>query len=190
MTVRTHFVAALIVVVTGCAPPTMAAPGPRPTGPAVVMIVRHGEKPADRDPNLSPRGYERAAALARVIPARFPRPDFLFATRRSAHSDRPMETVAPLAQALHLEVDHRFKDDDFATLARTILTDPKYAGRTVLIVWHHGELPALAHALGATDAPDAWRDDVFDRVWKITYDKGVAAWQDLPEHALPGDSAK
>jgi Histidine phosphatase superfamily (branch 1) len=70
-------------------------------GPRIVMIIRHAEKPAgtegEKDPNLSDRGYERAAALAKVIPERFPKPDFLIATRRSKHSNRPVETVTPLA---------------------------------------------------------------------------------------------
>jgi broad specificity phosphatase PhoE len=160
-------------------------------GPAIVMIIRHAEKPADKDPNLSPRGYQRADALATVIPAHFPKPDFLIATKRSSHSDRPLETITPLAKAMHLEIDQKFKDDDFADLAQSVLTDPKYAGKTVLIAWHHGKIPDLAHALGAKDAPGKWPGEaVFDRVWKITYDKGVAKWEDLPERALPGDSEK
>ncbi len=152
------------------------------------MIIRHAEKPADKDPNLSPRGFERAAALATALPAHFPHPDFLIATKRSAHSDRPMETITPLARALHEEIEHSVKDDDVAELARSILTDPRYAGKTVLIAWHHGKIPELAHALGAKDAPDAWDEKAFDRVWKIRYEKGVAKWQDLPQRALPGDS--
>jgi hypothetical protein len=68
-----------------------------PQGPRIVMIIRHAEKPAgtngEKDPNLSERGYERAAALAIVIPERFPKPDFLIATKRTKGSHRPVETI-------------------------------------------------------------------------------------------------
>jgi phosphohistidine phosphatase SixA len=163
-----------------------------PTGPRVILIIRHAEKPegsdGKNDPNLAPRGYERAAALAHVIPEHFPRPDFLLATKRSSHSNRPVETLEPLAKALHEKIEAKFKDDDFSALAREVLTDPKFAGKTVLIAWHHGEIPELAHALGAADAPDKWDSSVFNRVWEITFKHGKATLQNLPQKALPGDA--
>jgi phosphohistidine phosphatase SixA len=161
-------------------------------GPRIVMIIRHAEKPeagnGERSPDLSPRGYERAAALAKVIPEHFPRPDFLIATKRSKHSNRPVETITPLSKALHERIDATFRDEAFQEVARAVLTDPKYAGKVVLIAWHHGQIPNLARALGAKDVSAKWNSRVFDRVWEITYDHGNAAWHDLPENALPGDS--
>ena len=169
-----------------------------PAGPRMILIIRHGEKPGDpdkedkknKDPNLSPRGYERAAALAHVIPDNFVRPDYLFATHKSAHSLRPIETITPLSNALHENIEEEFKDDGFAALARKVLTDGKYANKVVLISWHHGKIPELAHALGASDAPDKWNGKVFDRVWEITFDSGKVSFLDLPQKALPGDSDK
>src|ERR1700722_20033729 len=103
-------------------------------GPRMILIVRHGEKPGEpdkedkknKDPNLSPRGYERAAALAHVIPDNFARPDYLFATHKSAHSMRPIETITPLSKLLHESIKEEFKDEDFAALAHKVLTDAKY----------------------------------------------------------------
>ena len=156
------------------------------------MIIRHAEKPpgakAEKDPNLSSRGYERASALAKVIPERFPKPDFLIATKRTKSSNRPVETITPLSTALHEPIESTFKDEAFERLAHSVLTNPKYAGKVVLIAWHHGKIPELAKALGVKDAPDKWNSRVFDRVWQITYDHGTATWKDLPEAALPGDS--
>lgn len=43
-------------------------------------------------------------------PSRFPTPDFLFATEQSENSNRPVETITPLAQALNLKINHDFKD--------------------------------------------------------------------------------
>lgn len=170
----------------------VSAPPASASGPRIVMIIRHAEKPDDgvKDPNLSKHGFERAEALATVIPAHFPRPDFLIATKRSKSSNRPVKTITPLAGALHEKIESKFKDDAFGELAHTLLSDPKYSGRVVLIAWHHGKIPELAKALGAKDTPDKWKSTVFDRVWEIDYQNGTATWKDLPENALPGDSKK
>ena len=163
---------------------------PQSTGPKIVLIIRHGEKPDTESSDLSPRGFERAAALAKVIPADFPRPDFLFATHRSKKSDRPVETITPLSHTLGEPIVAEFADDEFAKLAHQILGDPRYSGKIVLIAWHHGKIPELAKALGAAEIPEKWDNAVFDRVWKIEYHDGHAEFADLPQHALPGDSAK
>ncbi len=174
--------------------PVQAKPPATTEGPHIVLIIRHAEKPEDtggeKSPDLAPRGFERAAALAKVIPDHFPRPDFLLATKRSAHSNRPVETIEPLSKAINLKIEATFKDEEYADIAHEVLTDPKFGGKTVLIAWHHGKIPELAHALGAAEAPDKWDSNVFDRVWEITFDHGKATWQNLPEQALPGDSEK
>ena len=161
-------------------------------GPKVVYIIRHAEKPDSKDdPNLSPRGYKRADALVKVFPARFCVPDFIWATAPSNHSLRPLETVTPLAQSLHLTALDEFSDDDYAKLAHELLSDGRFAGKSVLVCWHHEKIPDLASALGAKDAPDHWKDDVFDRVWELRFENGkVVDFENRPEEALPGDSQK
>jgi phosphohistidine phosphatase SixA len=157
--------------------------------PKAIYIIRHGEKPdSSDDPDLAPKGYDRANALARVFPSRFCVPDFIWATAPSKHSRRPLETVAPLAKALHLTVLDEYADADFAKLAHDLLTQPQYSGKSVLICWHHGTIADLANALGANDAPEKWKPEVFDRVWVIKFVAGRANFQDLPEKALAGDS--
>ena len=181
-----------ILILAICSSHTLCAADALKTGPHIVMIIRHAEKPDDtngeKNPDLSKQGYERADALAKVIPEHFPKPDFLIAAKKSKSSARPIETITPLSKALHEDIDSTYKDDDFAAEAHEILTNPKYAGKTVLIAWHHGKIPELAKALGAADCPDKWNSKVFDRVWEITYENGVASWKDLPQKALPGDS--
>jgi phosphohistidine phosphatase SixA len=185
------FVPLTIFLAIGFEPALFAADNP-PQGPSIIMIIRHAEKPDEsggvKDPNLSPRGYQRAAALAKVIPDHFPRPDFLIAAKNSKHSDRPIETITPLSDALHEPIDAKFKTEETDEVAHYVLTDPKFAGKVVLIAWHHENIPALAKTLGVNNAPDKWSSDTFDRVWEITYTNGVPTWQDLPQNALPGDS--
>ncbi len=162
-----------------------------PATPGVIYIIRHAEKPdSSDDSDLTPQGVERAKALATAFPAHFQTPDFIFATAPSTHRNRPMETVAPLAEALHLKPADPFAEDEVDKLAKELLTQPKYAGKTILIAWHHGAIPALAKALGAKNVPDKWPDDTFDRVWKLTFTAGAVQFENLPQRTLPGDSEK
>lgn len=166
--------------------------------PAMIFIIRHAEKPMDdKDPNLTPVGYKRAQAIPSLflktpgsptLP-RLPRPNALFATDVSKHSNRPFETITPLAAALQLTINYSFADREFAAVANEVLSG-KYAGKVVLICWHHSEIPHLAHALGAASAPDKWDDTVFDQIWMLEWVDGKAQFSTLPERLLPGDSAK
>lgn len=118
--------------------------------------------------------------------ARFPVPEFLFSTAPSSKSKRPRETITPLAAALALPVNHDYgeKKKDIDALAALLRTS-HYAGKTILICWHHGTIPDLATALGATGATP-WSATVFDRVWVISYDATPAIRQ-FGQELLFGD---
>jgi hypothetical protein len=198
----------------------------QPTGPAQILIIRHGEKvgnPKKEDDggrHLSIQGSARAAGLPSLfVPAmpqsscklrgksptfsgdyqsiplkgtapRFPTPDFIFATERSKHSARPVETVTPSSIALNLFINDRFEntDVDIKKMTNAILTEPEFFGKTILICWHHGKIPDVAKALGVSKPPK-WDGKIFDRVWQITFPKGKAVLADLPQMLLYGDSA-
>lgn len=120
---------------------------------------------------------------------RFPTPNFIFATQRSKNSTRPIETVTPLAAALNLPINDGYADKDAAIkeMIDAILSNLSFAGKIVLICWHHGKIPDIAKALGIP-SPPKWSGAVFDRVWQITYTKSKASLQDLPQMLLYGDS--
>lgn len=169
------------------------------TTPNQVLIIRHGEKPGDPavdaatdGTGLSTRGYERAAALAIYVPATFGKPDFLFATQASKHSNRPVETITPLAQALDRSIDSGYADDDFGKLAAKLLGDSKYAGKLVLICWHHGKIPQLTTVLGGAAPQSSWPAAVFDRVWQMDFPSTAPATglpvQNIAQRLLYGDS--
>jgi hypothetical protein len=120
-------------------------------------------------------------------PARFPTPQFLFATQASKNSNRPLETITPLSAALQLEINSKHPDGDYGKVATDILNNGKYDGSIVLICWHHGKIQDLATALHVA-SPPKWPGSVFDRVWHITYTNRVASLQDLPQMLLYGDS--
>jgi hypothetical protein len=151
--------------------------------PAQIILIRHADEPTDpHDPHLSPAGVERAMRLVSFVtsdPAmtRFGPPVAVFATRTTRHGNgqRTQETVAPLAKALKLPVQTPFTARDFAALAKRVLGDPAYAGKTVLICWNHTEIPRLASALGVRPQPPKWKVGVYNLVYLITYHGDKAA---------------
>jgi hypothetical protein len=160
--------------------------------PATILIVRHAEKLTDGRLDLSPVGFKRAALLPDLfVPAGvrsdLPLPQVLIATGQSAHSNRPVETITPLAAALNLPIDSSVLNEDYGALAASLLSG-RYAGKVVLVSWHHGKIPALATALGAKVPYAVWPEGQFDRVWRIDYVGGKAVLKDLPQRLMPGDS--
>lgn len=159
-----------------------------PGVPAEILILRHAEQPAHGSQvHLSAIGRARAAALPTLFPTRFAAPTVLFATRASKESNRPVETLQPLAQALRLRIDDRFPDEAYAQLASAILSGAAYAGAHILICWHHRTIPALAVLLGASHAPARWPDSQYDHVWQLRYRAGAVTFEDRQAPLLPGD---
>jgi hypothetical protein len=169
-----------------------------PAQPAEVILLRHAEKPPDEsNVHLSATGKERARALVKFF-ATTPElttngpPVVLFAARPVSrkHSNRPAETLEPLAKHLKLRVRTPHTTKDYAALAKTILHDPAYKGKTVVVCWVHDELAQLAGSLGVKPRPAPWKSNVFDRVWVITYRGKEASLTSLPQNLLPGDSER
>jgi hypothetical protein len=163
--------------------------------PAQVVILRHAEKPKSGD-DLNSQGYERADALPGLFetdPAltKYGTPAAIYAMDQSsaATSNRPVETVTPLARALQLPLQDKFTIDDIQPLVSAIMSDSAYDGKTVVICWEHKGIPSIVQAFGYDDAPAKWKKKVFDRLW-ILHFKGdkVASFEDLPPDLLPGDS--
>ena len=208
---RLALLAAAIVLV-GVLPAGRWAEGSPATGglktPQYVLIIRHAEKPKGNDVNLNSRGAGRAAALPSLflIPptfptkdVRFPTPDFVFATKASKESNRPVETVTPLAKVLgNLDIHDKHANGDFQAVVDDLFGDAKYAGKTVLICWHHGKIPDLAKAVAKkaknfdklkSKFPTKFGGQVFDRVWQFTFDnQGNATFNNRPQRLLYGDS--
>ena len=132
--------------------------------PAMILLMRHAEKPAgEGDSNLSEAGRRRAERLAAYIPETFGWPDMLFAAADKPGSHRPRLTLEPLAAAPGLEV-LQFPDRQSEAFAAKLLGGPEFAGKRVIVSWRHGALPRLARALGAPDGlcPDPWPTGLYD----------------------------
>ncbi|AST28846.1 hypothetical protein CDC45_17265 [Ralstonia pseudosolanacearum] len=131
--------------------------------------------------------------MAPYVPATFGKPDFLFATQASVHSNRPVETITPLASAIGLPIHDDHGDNEYGKLASKLISDDKYAGKLVLICWHHGKIPELAAALGGVPPEQHWPPTTFDRVWILDYTQAsntAILVRNQPQRLLFGDTSQ
>ncbi|MFF3209590.1 hypothetical protein ACFYYB_02900 [Streptomyces sp. NPDC002886] len=203
---RTLLAAALApLAAAGCAgeerPPT-PRPGPEAAKDALVMIIRHAEKPyagdtgEDDEGNETPgslavRGLRRAQELPALFPpakgAALPRPGAVFAAggTRGAPA-RCRQTVEPLATALGTPVRAEFPVGAEPALAKAVLA----ARMPVLVCWEHQGIPRLIRGLGAQDVlglPATWPDR-YDLVWMLGRSQGIWSFRELSQHLLHGDA--
>lgn len=184
-----------------------------------IMIIRHAEKPEGSDQGVMPDGSQSAEALivqgwqrsgglvALFDPARGPlqspelaTPGAIIASWTSATSgsQRPLQTVASLAQALGLtpvtfDKDAKHHPEVDAALAAT---------GTVLIAWQHEDIQDIAeHVAGksglpvtptppSTWPPPSWPGSRFDLVWVFdVVGNPPTSWTftQVPQLLLPGD---
>jgi broad specificity phosphatase PhoE len=154
--------------------------------PHRIFIIRHAEKPESGDsPHLSEKGRRRAAALPR-----YPLPPLadIFAAKTSPACARPVETVTPLAAAGRLNINAEVDEEEFPRLVDDVLSG-RFAGKDILICWHHEEIPHLTRSLGVNLTRSYRWPDVYDRIFVVTYLKdGTPTFEDRPQRLLPGDS--
>jgi len=148
----------------------------KPLKHAVILVIRHAEKPA-KGSDLTAAGKARAKAYAAffknyTVDGKPLKLDYLFAAADSKESRRARLTLEPTSHLLGLAIDSRYADDQFQKLADEIRAKPH--GKHMLICWHHGEIPPLVQALGADPGqviPDAnWPETVYNWVIQLRYD--------------------
>lgn len=122
--------------------PVVDAPAAN-AAPVTVIAVRHAEKGADdpRDPHLSEAGTARAAELARLLG--HAGVTHVFTTQYN----RTRDTVAPLADALELEVTPY---DAFALAAFAEQLAALEPGSVAVVAGHSNTTPLLVELLGGT----------------------------------------
>jgi broad specificity phosphatase PhoE len=199
---------AMLIAVASCA----NGPGPSPTAAsansapgALVMVIRHGEKPdgshpgvdaqgKEDDSSLTETGWERANRLADLFDpvSGSPRPGLatpkaIYAAGANDEGEglRPRETVMPLVARLGLTMNTGYGAGDEKKLVAQVISQP---GPT-LISWQHGGIPDIAKAFPSVTPkpPSDWPDDRFDIVW--TFARTADGWHfaQVPELVLPGD---
>jgi hypothetical protein len=164
--------------------------------PSQVMLIRHGEKP-DSGNGLSDIGFRRAVALVPFFtqkdssaPYGVPVVAYAQASSKNHESTRPIQTVAPTANALGVELIASYTFANYKPMVDEIMSSSAYDGKAVLICWSHEKLGDIAGAFGVSPKP-TYPHGVYDRLWLITFDStsGKASFEDLPQQLLYGDSS-
>jgi 2,3-bisphosphoglycerate-dependent phosphoglycerate mutase len=127
----------------------------RPT--TTVIVVRHAEKnnePNNPNPDLTTVGQTRAQELARVLANSGV--TTIFATQYG----RTVQTVQPLAYALHISVTQV----DAKNTAELIRQIDQHRGETILVSGHSNTVPGIIEALGGSrvpEIPDGEHDNLY-----------------------------
>jgi hypothetical protein len=183
-----------------------------------VLIIRHAEKPDTHNLDLGPgltrsgqenkhslviHGWQRAGAWAALFGtgnggSDFPKPDIVYAANPEqpasddgSHSKRPLETITPLCERLHIRPHITLGVGNEGELVAEI---EKLTG-VVLVCWEHkriikGIVPALAKNQTILHLPTEWDATRFDVVLRFTRVAVGAAWsfRELFPQLMPGDS--
>ncbi|WP_372411335.1 hypothetical protein [Streptomyces luteireticuli] len=181
-------------------------------GADTLMIIRHAEKPREKDDGKKPpfgvtedgeqnehalvvRGWQRAGALTGLFAPDggasprpgLRRPSAVYAAdgHDGGKGLRPAETVAPLAAKLGLRVNTDYGQGDESALVKEV------SGRhgATLVSWEHHRISHIVKKLGTVRPapPDAWPDDRFDLVWVFTREGKGWRFQQVPQLLLAGD---
>jgi hypothetical protein len=197
--------------------------------PKKIMIIRHGEKPVKNvaqgveengtcdSKSLIVIGWQRAGALnAFFAPAKgappkkdIANPDYIYAANPNAESQRPCETVTPLAAWLgYKRGSARFNAQyDIGGGEPQLVKAVLALDGTVLICWEHdnikqppqpGKGPCIVDEINRAvpitnynQMPKKW-PDVFDLVWVFDLDSSGKkyAWNQVQQELMAGDKTE
>ena len=171
--------------------PTPLATGDEPAAAdnarvETIVFIRHGEKPANDEGQLTCQGLNRALALPDLLIARYGTAQFVFApatTKKPASKNagfapgttfsyvRPLMTIEPTAIRLGLPVDTKFAYDEIGGL-QSELTATAYQRATVFVAWEHAAVDQLVKRMvsafggDAAEVPD-WPPDDYDSIFVV-----------------------
>lgn len=190
--------------------------------PSKILLIRHGEKPADPPDENGPRdiredgtpgkghslivpGWQRAGALIgffapyNATPANsfIAVPDYIYAANPQGESERPAETVTPLARWLNYAPgSSQFtfsysigKDEE------KLVDDVLQLSGNVLICWEHKNIyPNIVshindkYPISNYSEMSKW-PDLFGLVWVLDYnsDQGQYTWNRTAQNLMPDD---
>ena len=177
-----------------------------PSG-SIIVLIRHAEK-AEYGNGLSPAGQVRANAYVQYLQGFMPLEgtvihwDHIFASKKTDESHRPVLTVTPLSEALDIPIHQHYADEDFIRLVKHLRERrDHYAGKAILICWHHGKILQLAAALGASPEtlppssawPSCWPESAYGWLLTIQYTADGSLCPDrtraINEALMPNDTA-
>ncbi|QND86783.1 Uncharacterized protein ChrSV_4558 [Chromobacterium vaccinii] len=145
-----------------------------------IVLLRHGEKPAQGLGQITCQGLNRALALPQVLTSAFGAPDAIFApdpaiqvsdSGNNYYYVRPLATIEPTAIRLGMPVNTGYGFTQTSDLAAKLL-DSDYAGATIFVAWEHKKIVTLAKQIFSNLKQSAnipsWSDSDYDSLYVIT----------------------
>lgn len=123
--------------------------------PSAIYLVRHGEKMAGQDPELTPQGQARAYNIASILHRAGITAIF------STPTNRTRQTAAPLARRTGLTV--QLYDP---AAPKALVEKVRALSGAVVVVGHSNTLPELVRLFGGAPGTDI-ADDEFDRLYQL-----------------------
>ena len=170
-------------------------PGSPVHRPALVVLIRHAEKPASGH-HLNDAGWARARALAPYLWSHYgAHLAAVYASQVDAAvrspSYRPQETVAPLVTDLRTKnpavvFNTSWPRGKEREMVADIERAAGHAGKIVLIAWEHGSIPRIAAALDVSDPPQ-WPDR-YDLIMEVDTSKSPPSCRWIAQMLMPGDT--
>lgn len=127
---------------------------------AAIYLVRHAEKQADSDPELTTYGHSRAAALAALLK------DVPIAKIYSTDTRRTRQTALPTASQKNLGVE-LYDPRTFNAFAEQLKAEFFAGEASILVVGHSNTTPYLATLLSGDSFPEL-NEDQYDHLYKVT----------------------
>lgn len=143
-----------------------------------VILLRHGDKDHQRgDYNLSPAGFARSIALARLIPACFGSPTAIttfYLDPDSSKNARSYQSAVPLgvATGVNIQIAEASLTDSYS-VGRALRARADRRGERLVLFWEHQRMPELARGLGWPSMAAIAEDD-FDQMLVFRYDAAEA----------------
>jgi hypothetical protein len=145
-----------------------------------IVMVRHGEKPADGLGQLNCQGLNRSLALPHVIETKFGRPDAIIAPDPAKQKDdrgkkydyvRPLATIEPTAIYFGMPVDASIGFKDIDKLVDTVLAS-RYKSQLVVVAWEHSIVEEAARRIvkqygGDPKSVPKWQSADFDSIYIV-----------------------
>lgn len=145
-----------------------------------IVLVRHGEKPADGLGQLNCQGLNRALALPSVLIGKYGRATAIYAPNPSRQKPdlgiaydylRPLATIEPTAIRLGLPVNSQIGFDQTERLADELLA-PRYQSAIVFVAWEHHMIEQLSRQIMAQLGGDPgtvprWQSSDFDSIYVL-----------------------
>jgi broad specificity phosphatase PhoE len=134
----------------------------RDTTATIVYVVRHAEKntgdPSEKDPDLSPIGYQRAEALRERLASVQVSAAFATPYRRN------QLTLTPLAKAQGIDLQS-YEAQEYTALVKAILDS--YRGKTVVVAGHSNSVLEIIEAFNIKRPLPSLSDQDYDFLFRI-----------------------